>query len=104
MAECAEQNPSIGVVGAYVLSGNTAEAHVKCDGIDPRCTLVSGCEAVRGHLLGTHAVLGVPTGVLYRADLVRRDDNFYPNSRAHADVSVFYECLYATNLVLFIRY
>ena len=30
---------------------------------------------------------GSPTSLLYRADLVRKSDNFYPNRSPHADTS-----------------
>jgi glycosyltransferase involved in cell wall biosynthesis len=95
MVRLAEANPSVGIVGAYSLSGSgKAEWRLKFDGLPYEVNVVSGREACRSHLLGDHHYyLGIPTSVLYRSDLVRRKPNFYPNSREHADISAFYDCL-----------
>lgn len=98
MVDLAEANPSVGIVGAYTLRHDGTSWRVKFDGLPYRSTVVPGREACRWHLLGGPYFLGIPTSVLYRADLVRRTKYFYPNSREHADVSAFYDCLLTTDL------
>jgi hypothetical protein len=48
-------------------------------------------------LLGGPYVFGTPTSILYRSDLVRRTDCFYPNATAEADTSACYKCLHETD-------
>lgn len=98
MVALAEANPSVGIVGSYTLSGNEKTWRIKFDGLADKDVVVSGREACRWHLLGGHHYLGCQTSVLYRSDLIRRREQFYPNSRDHADISVFYECLRDTDL------
>jgi hypothetical protein len=40
---------------------------------------------------------GSPTSILYRADLVRRSREFYPNPSPHSDTSACSECLQASD-------
>ena len=89
----AEANPSVGVVGAYTLRGGGTNWQVVFDGLPCKSTVVCGREAGRWHLLGGRHYLGTPTSVLYRAERIRRTTQFFPNSRQHADISAFYECL-----------
>jgi glycosyltransferase involved in cell wall biosynthesis len=98
MVDLAEANASVGVVGAYALSGGGTHWRVKFDGLPYLSRVVPGREACRWHLLGGHHFLGVPTSVLYRSDLVRKTTCFYPNLRDHADISAFYVCLDTTDL------
>lgn len=94
MVELAEANPSVGLVGAYQLSGSSDKSYVRTTrGLPYSSTIISGQQIAREHLLGRLDVLGNPTSNLYRADLVRRTDSFYPNAAAEADVSACYECL-----------
>lgn len=87
MVELAEANSSVGIVGAYQLSGGCEKWYVRTDGLPYHRTVIAGREICRGQLLGTLDVLGNPTSTLYRADLVRATDAFYPNATAEADVS-----------------
>jgi hypothetical protein len=48
-------------------------------------------------LLGGPYVFGTPTSTLYRSDLIRRGDSFYPNSTPEADTSACYKCLQETD-------
>jgi len=48
-------------------------------------------------LLGGPYVFGTPTSTLYRSDLIRRGDSFYPNSTTEADSSACYKCLQETD-------
>jgi glycosyltransferase involved in cell wall biosynthesis len=97
MVDLAEANQNVGIVGAYALRGGGTHWRVVFDGLPYSSNVVSGKEACRWHLLGGTHFLGVPSSVLYRADLVRRTTHFYPNSREHADISAFYEYLVNTD-------
>ena len=98
MVECAELNPSVGVVGGYALSGNKTSSHLKFDGLPYEKKVVRGHDVCRWHLLGGDDYLGMPSSVLYRSNLIRQREQFYPNLRQHADISAFYECLCTTDL------
>lgn len=97
MVGTAEQHPSAGFIGCYQLSGT----HIRWQGFPYPKTLLDGRELAREMLYSRDPSFGfgTPTSLLYRADLVRRSDSFYPNNFAHADTSVFYrylfECDYA---------
>ena len=93
MVAVAEANPSVGLVGSYQLSGGGDKWYLRTYGLPYSSTVVPGREIARAHLLGTLDVLGDPTSSLYRADLVRRTESFYPNATAEADLSACYECL-----------
>lgn len=96
MVRLAEANLSVGIVGSYQLSGgggNWRDWHVKWDQVPYPSTVVPGREVGRIHMLGGVDVFGTPTSLLYRADLVREDDRFYPNSTAEADTSACCRCL-----------
>lgn len=93
MVSVAEANPSVGIVGAYQLSGGDDDWHVRTDGLPYYRTVIPGREICRAHLLGTLDVFGNPTSNFYRADLVRSTDAFYPNSTAEADLSACFKSL-----------
>lgn len=93
MVQVAEANPSVGVVGSYQLTGGGDKWYVRTFGLPYSSVCISGNYIARAHLLGTLDVLGDPTSSLYRSDLVRRTDSFFPNQTAEADVSAIYECL-----------
>ena len=79
MVALAENNPTVGIVGAYVLEG----VRIKCDGLPLFDSVFSGRDICRWSLLDTSLVLGglyvfgSPTSLLIRSDLVRRRDPFY---------------------------
>jgi glycosyltransferase involved in cell wall biosynthesis len=93
MVELAEAHPSIGFIGSYQLSGGGDKWYVRNQGLPYRKSFVSGLEIGRSQLLGKLDVLGAPTSDLYRSDLVRSTDAFFPNSAAEADVSAIYKYL-----------
>jgi glycosyltransferase involved in cell wall biosynthesis len=93
MVEIAEANPSVGLVGSYQLSGGDGKWYVRTFGLPYSSNGVSGFEIGRAHLLGKLDVLGNPTSSLYRSDLIRRTDSFYPNTTPEADISACFECL-----------
>ena len=87
MVALAEAHPTVGIVGCYQRSGD----HVRWQGVPPAVSVMSGREAGRVGLLHGIHVLGTPTSVLYRADLLRMRENFFPHNRSHADTSACYE-------------
>jgi glycosyltransferase involved in cell wall biosynthesis len=93
MVGVAEANPSVGLVGSYQLSGGVDEWYVRTDGLPYFKTVVPGREMCRSQLLGKLDVFGNPTSNLYRSDIVRSTDDFYPNATAEADVSACYKSL-----------
>jgi glycosyltransferase involved in cell wall biosynthesis len=90
MVRFAVQNPSVGIVGSYQQSGDS----VKWKGLPEGVTVLSGREACRMGLLASVHLFGNPTSVLYRADLVRRTESFFPHSEPHADTSACYAHLH----------
>jgi glycosyltransferase involved in cell wall biosynthesis len=93
----AEENPSVGIVGSYQLSGGGQKWYVRTDGLPYSCAAIQGREIGRLHLLGKLDVLGNPTSNMYRSDLVRAADTFYPNVSAEADISACFEHLRASD-------
>ena len=96
MVSVAEMNPSVGLVGSYQLSGGGAKWgnwKVKWTSVPYPGTVIPGREICRVRLLGGPPVFGPPTSLLYRADLVRETEHFYPNPTTEADASAIYRCL-----------
>jgi glycosyltransferase involved in cell wall biosynthesis len=89
MVDLAEANPTVGLLGVYLLAGK----RVLCDGLQYEQKVVDGREISRATLLGGPYVFGSPTSLLYRADLIRRSKAFYPHSNPHADTTACYESL-----------
>jgi len=91
MVEFAEANPSVGIVGSYQLSGD----HVRWQGFRYPQTVFSGREICRKIFLGddNRFGFGTPTAMMYRANLVRSTETFYPNSSPHADSSACFKFL-----------
>lgn len=95
LVECAESNPSAGIIGSYQLS----EDRIKWQGFSYPRAVIPGFELCRRIFLGNDRTLGfgTPTSQLYRADLVRNSAGFYPNSSPHADTSACFKCLRSTD-------
>jgi glycosyltransferase involved in cell wall biosynthesis len=89
MVQLAEEHPTVGIVGSYQRSGNI----VKWKGIPSTVSIMPGRDAGRLGLLNGIHVLGTPTSVLYRADLLRMRKDFFPHPRSYADTSACYEAL-----------
>ena len=89
MVDLAEANPTVGMVGTYLLAGK----RVLCDGLEYERKVVKGSEISRATLLGGPYVFGSPTSLLYRSDLIRESQAFYPHSNPHADTSACYQAL-----------
>lgn len=75
MVALAAAHPSVGIVGAYRLEGS----EVTLDGLPITLEVVPGADICRSHLLGRPwgYLLGSPSSVLYRSDLVRARPEFY---------------------------
>jgi len=91
LIECAEANPSVGIVGCYQLSG----AEIRWQGFDYPRAVIPGIEMGRKTFLNGDKTFGFgsPTSLMYRADLVRGTKEFYPNASPHADTSACFEQL-----------
>jgi hypothetical protein len=77
------------MVGTYLLAGK----RILCDGLEYERKVVKGSEISRATLLGGPYVFGSPTSLLYRSDLIRESQAFYPHSNPHADTSACYQTL-----------
>jgi glycosyltransferase involved in cell wall biosynthesis len=92
----AEANPSVGVVGSYQLFGGSSDWRtwqIMWAELPYPSTVIPGREVCRMQLLGGPFVFGTPTAVLYRADLVRAEESFYPNLTHESDTSACYKQL-----------
>jgi glycosyltransferase involved in cell wall biosynthesis len=97
IVEFGEANPSVGIIGSYQLSG----AFIRWQGFEYPRTVWSGREICRRILLGDQVFVrdmpivgfGDPTSLMYRADLVRSQSEWYPNSSPHADTSACFQAL-----------
>jgi len=81
MVGLTEQNPSVGIVGAYGLE----EERVVWQGLGLSENVLSGREICRRMFLDDLYVFGTPNSVLYRADLVREQAAFFNEANFHAD-------------------
>ena len=95
LVERAEANPSVGIVGSYQLSG----ASIKWQGFEYPQAVIPGRELCRKIFLGGDPSFGfgTPTSLLYRADVVRRTSEFYPNASPHSDTSACFRALRDTD-------
>ena len=91
MVECAEANPSVGIIGSYQLSGD----HIRWQGFQYPKAVLPGRELCRRIFLGSDSSFGFgsPTSIMYRADLVRSVREFYPNPSPHSDTSACFRDL-----------
>lgn len=88
MVELAEAHPSVGIVGCYQISGNK----IRWQDFPYPQNILNGKDLCRRALLGNDKFFGfgAPTSLLYRADLVRKTDAFFPCRSPHADTSALY--------------
>jgi glycosyltransferase involved in cell wall biosynthesis len=89
MVALAEENPSIGIVGAYGLE----EDRVAWAGLSVSESVLSGREICRRMFLDDLYVFGTATSVLYRADHVRTRESFFNEANFHADREACVELL-----------
>ena len=96
MVSVAEEHPSVGIVGSYQLSGGGSDGRkwrVRWDEVPYPSIVTHGRDVCRSQLLGGPYVFGTPTSILYRSDLIRAQEAFFPNSTANADTSACYKYL-----------
>jgi glycosyltransferase involved in cell wall biosynthesis len=89
MVRLAEAHPSIAVVGAYSINRD----EIRWVGLPPERSVFRGAEVCRLHLLGGPLVMGAPSAVLYRSDVVRSEAPFFPGSALSADIAACYTTL-----------
>ncbi|UCE90140.1 MAG: glycosyltransferase family 2 protein, partial [Pseudomonadota bacterium] len=81
MVSNAEENPSVGLVGSYVLRNN----RVGCDGLPYSSTVISGREICRSALRKEVLPFGSPTSTLIRSNIIQEWQTFYNEAYLHAD-------------------
>jgi glycosyltransferase involved in cell wall biosynthesis len=89
MVALMEENPSVGIVGAYGL----ANPWILWSGLPYPSRCVSGREICRQRLMGGPYVFGSPTSLLFRSDLVRSRRPFYDESNTQCDSQTCFELL-----------
>jgi glycosyltransferase involved in cell wall biosynthesis len=90
MVHLAEEHPRVIIVQAYRLQGNK----VAGDGLPYPSTVIPGRDVCRMWLLtGGPSVLGAPSTLMFRSDIVRSRHSFYNESNLHADTEACLEFL-----------
>jgi glycosyltransferase involved in cell wall biosynthesis len=89
MVKVAEENPTVGIVGSYILLGK----EIRCTGIPYNKEVVPGKDICRATFKGDFTVFGPPTVTLIRSDLVRKHKAFYDESILYADTEVCFKLL-----------
>jgi glycosyltransferase involved in cell wall biosynthesis len=89
MVEVAENNPSVGIVGAYALYGQK----VYLDGLPYPSTKMSGCDVCRAYFRDGLYVFGTPTSLLIRSDIMHCRDPFYDETSPVEDAEVCFDIL-----------
>ena len=100
LVSVAEEHPNVGIVGSYQLSGAGPDWRawrVRWAELPYPSRVVDGRELCRLQLLGGPYVFGSPTSLMYRADLVRAQEEFFPNASPLADMSACYNSLQQTD-------
>jgi glycosyltransferase involved in cell wall biosynthesis len=94
MVQLAEREPGVGLVSSYRLWGDQPAGA----GVPRNLVRLPGRDACRMMLLDGCYLLGSPTTVLYRADIVRSRKPFYALGRYHEDTEAGYEILLESDL------
>jgi glycosyltransferase involved in cell wall biosynthesis len=89
MVALAEENPRVAMVGCYMLAGK----QVMNTGLELEKRVVNGKEICRATLLGGPYVFGSPSSLLYRSDLLRKTNAFYPTPNPHSDTTAVFQSL-----------
>jgi hypothetical protein len=92
MVGVAEDYPAVGLVGAYRLDARPEAARVGSDGLPYPSTTVPGKTICRLSLLGKYSI-GSASGILIRADHVRRRPALLAESEVFADLGAWYDIL-----------
>ncbi len=94
MVELARTDPDIAIVSAYSLR----HRFIGCVGLPYPSHVTPGETALRLHLMEGKTVVGTPTNVLYRADLVRARTTFFDEKSMLEDLEICYELLIGRKL------
>jgi glycosyltransferase involved in cell wall biosynthesis len=86
MVRLAQKHPTVGVVGAYSLSGK----RIRNDGLSYSDVVISGRNVAKQSLLGNYYLFWSPSSLLIRSDLIRNHTPFYNPKWLHADVDTMY--------------
>jgi glycosyltransferase involved in cell wall biosynthesis len=90
MVAVADAHPRAAIISSYRFQGSSVNPE---GGLPHDRTLLSGREACRLHLIDNIYLFGSPTTVMYRADVVRGRDPFYPERWLFEDAGAAFEIL-----------
>jgi glycosyltransferase involved in cell wall biosynthesis len=102
--EVAEGHPSVGIVGSLAVSGT----EVFGIGLPLKMNFFSGREVCRLRLLGAN-IIGSPASLLFRAEVVRNEEAFFPGYAPNADIAACFRTLqyfdygYVHQILSFVR-
>jgi glycosyltransferase involved in cell wall biosynthesis len=108
MVAKAEEYPTVGIVSSYRFV-DTKIPNLYGKGLSYKTTFMEGKEAAKMVLMKRNYLFGSPSTLLYRADLVRKREQFYDPYIFHADTENCFELLkesdfaFAHNLLSFTR-
>jgi glycosyltransferase involved in cell wall biosynthesis len=89
MVALAEVNPSVGIVSSYRLFGD----EITGDGLPYSSQIIKGRKACQHMLRDGFYLTGSPTSVLVQADIVRKEEVFYPEGWLHDDTEACFRIL-----------
>lgn len=89
MVLVAEANPSVGIVGSYLLY----DKEIRCVGIPFPTNIVKGKEICRSTFRGEFTVFGPPSATLLRSEYVKKYSYFYREDILFADADVCFRLL-----------
>jgi glycosyltransferase involved in cell wall biosynthesis len=89
MVELAEAHASVGLVSSYRLFGD----EITGDGLSYMSTVVSGRKASQHMLRDGFYLTGSPTSLLVRAEIVRKEEEFFPIGWIHDDTDACFRIL-----------
>ncbi len=89
MVRIAERNPNVAIVSSYRAVGERLEL----DGLRDQRPVESGRNVCRDFLFGRNYLFGTPTSLLFRSDVLRAYDPFFPEPHLHADTLACLACL-----------
>lgn len=89
MVEAARSDSMIGIVSAYRIEGNVV---TNC-GLPIEKKILEGKQICKFQLADGFYIFGSPTSVMFRSEIVRCRQPFYPNGRYFEDSDVCYEIL-----------
>jgi hypothetical protein len=89
MVTLAEANPAVGIVSSYCLFGD----EISGDGLDYSSKIIPGRQACQLMLREGYYLVGSPTLVLVRSDIIRKSHPFYPEGWIHEDTEACFRVL-----------